>query len=88
MALSVEAAELVEHFQWLNEKQSENLNSDQLHAVGEEAADVFLYLLHLCNRLNIDLLEAAQQKMYKNALKYPIDQVKGIAKFNFARPTI
>jgi len=71
-ALSVEAAELLEHFQWLTEEQSRNLAADQRAEVGAEAADVLLYLLQLCDQLGIDLLEAARLKMLVNAKKYPV----------------
>ena len=71
MALSVEVAELVEHFQWMTEENSRTVNGDTLDAVKEEVADVLLYLLQICNQLNIDPIEAAQQKLVKNAVKYP-----------------
>ncbi len=70
-ALSVEAAELLEHFQWLTEDQSRNLPDPQKAEVAAEAADVLLYLLQLCDKLNIDLLEAARLKMLVNGQKYP-----------------
>lgn len=71
MALSVEVAELMEHFQWMTEDESRTLHSDKLKAVKEEVADVLLYLLQICNQLNIDPIEAAQHKLVKNAVKYP-----------------
>lgn len=71
-ALSVEAAELLEHFQWLTEAQSQSLTADKKQEVAAEAADVFLYLLQLCDKLDIDLLAAAQAKMLVNAQKYPV----------------
>lgn len=71
MALSVEVAELMEHFQWMTEENSRTVNGDTLDAVKEEVADVLLYLLQICNQLNIDPIEAAQQKLVKNAVKYP-----------------
>jgi NTP pyrophosphatase (non-canonical NTP hydrolase) len=70
-ALSVEAAELLEHFQWLTEAQSRSLPQDKRAEVGAEMADVFLYLLQLADKLGIDLVEAARSKMVLNALKYP-----------------
>ena len=70
-ALSVEAAELLEHFQWLTEDQSRNLPKSEKDAVAAEAADVLLYLLQLCDKLNVDLLEAARLKMLINGKKYP-----------------
>jgi NTP pyrophosphatase (non-canonical NTP hydrolase) len=70
-ALSVEAAELLEHFQWLTEDQSRNLSAPHKAEVAAEAADVLLYLLQLCDQLGIDLLEAARLKMLVNGQKYP-----------------
>ena len=80
MALSVEASELVECFQWLTEEQSQNLSPEQLSAVKDEMADVQIYLLRLATKLNVNMVEAVNQKIKKNALKYPIDKVKGSAK--------
>ncbi|MDQ0013696.1 NTP pyrophosphatase (non-canonical NTP hydrolase) [Variovorax boronicumulans] len=71
-ALSVEAAELLEHFQWLTEAQSRSLDSAKRDEVGAEMADVFLYLLQLADKLGIDLIDAARQKMVVNAQKYPV----------------
>ena len=79
-ALSVEAAELLEHFQWLTEAQSRQLSIDQRAAVAAEAADVLLYLLQLCDQTGIDLLDAARQKMVVNAKKYPVDRSRGNSK--------
>ena len=80
MALMVEAAELMEHFQWLTEAQSAGLSAENKQAVGEELADILLYLVRLSDRLGIDLREAALRKLEKNALKYPAEQVRGSAK--------
>ncbi len=77
MALSVEVAELVEHFQWLTQQQSMQLSQDQKQAVSEELADVLIYLVRLADKLNIDLLVEAENKIALNAKKYPIDQSKG-----------
>lgn len=71
MALSVEVAELLEHFQWLTEDESRKLPNDTLDAVKDEVADVLLYLLQICNQLEIDPIAAAQKKLIKNAVKYP-----------------
>ncbi len=73
-ALIVEAGELLEHFQWLTEAQSRELNADQREAVALEMADVLLYLVQLATSLNVDLLDVAQRKMAMNALKYPPGQ--------------
>lgn len=77
MALTGEVGELVEHFQWLSQSESGNLNHQQLAEVIDEMADVFIYLVRLADRLNIDLINAAQNKIQKNAIKYPIDKSKG-----------
>ena len=79
-ALSVEASELLEHFQWLTEAQSQSLTPDKTAEVAAEAADVFLYLLQLCDKLGIDLISAAQAKMLVNAEKYPVSLAHGSSK--------
>ncbi|MDD3618533.1 MAG: nucleotide pyrophosphohydrolase [Desulfobulbaceae bacterium] len=71
MALNVEAAELMEHFQWLTEEESYLRSPASREAVSEELADVLIYLVRLADRLDIDLLAAAQSKIGKNARKYP-----------------
>lgn len=76
-ALAVEAAELLEHFQWLTEEQSRQLAPEQLAAVRQEAADVLLYLLQLADKLGIDLAAAARDKIAINARKYPASLVRG-----------
>jgi NTP pyrophosphatase (non-canonical NTP hydrolase) len=78
-ALSVEASELLEHFQWLTDAQSQSLAADKKQEVAAEAADVFLYLLQLCDKLGIDLVAAAQAKMLVNAQKYPAALARGTA---------
>jgi len=80
MALIVEAAELVEYFQWLTEQQSLNLPVDKHQAIEEEIADIFIYLIRISDKLDIDLIQAANKKLEKNKLKYPADQVKGNSK--------
>lgn len=80
MALIVEAAELVEHFQWLTETQSRALEPEQREQVAQELADVFIYLVRLADRLDIDLLDAAERKIALNARKYPADKVRGSAR--------
>ena len=79
-ALTVEAAELLEHFQWLTEEQSRNLAEDKRIAVGHELADVFLYLLQIADKLQIDLVAAAERKLQVNAAKYPAAQARGTSK--------
>jgi dCTP diphosphatase len=77
MALIAEAAELVEHFQWLSEDDSFNLTEEKLGEVGEELADIFLYLARLSDRLGIDLETALSKKIEQNRLKYPAEKVRG-----------
>lgn len=79
MALSVEAAELVEIFQWLTEAESEALTAAQHAAARDEIADVFVYLLRIADRLDVDLLAAVEDKMRRNAEKYPAERVRGRA---------
>ena len=79
MALSVEAAELVEIFQWLTETQSAALDARTRAAVAEEIADVQIYLARLADRLDIDIPQAVDDKLALNARKYPADQVRGSA---------
>lgn len=80
-ALSVEASELLEIFQWLTEEQSRCLaaNKKEMAHVEEEMADVLLYLLRLADVLGVNLEKAAQEKMKKNAQKYPVAAAKGNA---------
>ncbi|MHB1676828.1 MAG: nucleotide pyrophosphohydrolase [Sulfuriferula sp.] len=80
MALIVEAAELVEHFQWLTEQQSQTLTPDKLAQVGEELADIQIYLISIADKLNVDLLAAVDKKIVANAEKYPVDKARGSAK--------
>ena len=80
MALIAEAAELVEHFQWLTEEQSASLSDDKLAEVREELADILIYLVRIADKLNTDLFQAAVRKIEKNEEKYPVDKAKGSAK--------
>jgi dCTP diphosphatase len=77
MALSVEASELVELFQWLTEEESSALDAGRKVRVAEELADVLWFLVRLADRLDIDLLEAAEAKLAQNSTKYPADRVRG-----------
>lgn len=77
ISLSLEAAEVLEHFQWITEEQSRQLDFDKRQAVANEIADVLLYLLQLSDKLGIDPLQAAKDKLAINAAKYPIDKAKG-----------
>ncbi|GAB3099634.1 nucleotide pyrophosphohydrolase [Pseudomaricurvus hydrocarbonicus] len=80
MALSVEASELVECFQWLTEEQSNSLSADQLAAVADEIADVQMYLVRLADKVGVDIVSAVDQKIVKNEKKYPVEKVKGSSK--------
>ena len=79
MSLAIEAAELMEHFQWLTAEESRALAGDpaRLAAVAEELADVVCYALALANSLEIDVTAAVEAKMLKNAQKYPADEFRG-----------
>lgn len=77
MAMIVEAAELVEHFQWLTEHQSREIPAEKRDQVAQEIADTFIYLLRMADVLDIDLISAAHAKMDINAQKYPADKVRG-----------
>ena len=79
MALSVETAELVEHFQWLTQAESNRLDPAKLAEIKEEIADVMIYLTRLADRLGIDPLEAAEEKMRLNEKKYPVEKARGNA---------
>ena len=79
MALSVEAAELVEHFQWLTAEQSDSLPADVRAAVGEELADILIYTIMVAQRLGLDLEVAARDKMVQNRRKYPVEKARGLA---------
>jgi dCTP diphosphatase len=76
-ALAVEAAELLEPFQWLTEDQSRNLPPEKAAAVRKEMADVLIYLVRLADKLDVDLLKAASDKIAENATKYPVEKAKG-----------
>jgi NTP pyrophosphatase (non-canonical NTP hydrolase) len=80
MALSIEASELMEHFQWLTEEQSKQLAPEKLAQVQDELADVLVYLVRLADKLDVDLLAAAAAKIEKNEAKYPAAQVRGSMK--------
>ena len=77
MALSVEVAELVEHFQWLTQEESRNLPEDKLDQVRDEIGDILIYLANLSEKLGIDPVQAAHDKIEKNQLKYSAAIVRG-----------
>lgn len=79
MALAIEAAELMEHFQWISVGESRQIapGSEKMVQVGEELADVLCYTLAMANELGIDLAAAMADKMVKNARKYPANEYRG-----------
>ena len=80
MALIAEAAELVEHFQWLSESQSRQLSADKQQAVALELADILIYLIRIADKLDVDLIAAAREKISHNERRYPVDRVRGDAR--------
>jgi dCTP diphosphatase len=76
-ALTVEAGELLEHFQWLTEEQSKSLSDEQKAKVKDEIADVLIYLVRLADKLDVDLIVAVREKIARNAQKYPIEKARG-----------
>lgn len=80
MALSVEAAELMEIFQWASDENLDKLVSEKYEPISEEIADVFLYLLLIANEANVDLETAVLKKMDKNKEKYPVEKAKSSSK--------
>ncbi len=83
LSLTLEAAEVLEHFQWKKQEEVEAYLASHREEFGEEVADVFIYLIQLADKAGIDLLKAANDKMSKNAKKYPVGKSKGKAtKYN------
>jgi len=80
MALTVEAGELMEHFQWLTQEQSNNLCAEKLEEVEQEMADILIYLVRIAAKLEVDLFAAADHKMTINEEKYPASLVRGSAR--------
>jgi len=80
MALAVEAAELMEHFQWLTEQQSAELPPPAQALVAAELADIFIYTVRLADRLGVDLEPAVEAKILVNAVRYPVEKSRGNAK--------
>ncbi len=79
MALIVEAAELVEQFQWLTPEQSERAEAERVERIEDELADILIYLVRLSDRMGVDLPAAVARKMDHNRRKYPADMVRGKA---------
>ena len=80
MALIAECAELVEHFQWLSTEQSAALTPEKMAAVRLELADILIYLVRIADKLNIDLIAAAADKIAINEERYPAEKVRGDAR--------
>jgi dCTP diphosphatase len=78
ISISIEAAELLEHFQWV--KESEILTFEEKHEVAKELADIFNYVIMLAEDLGIDIVESSKEKIEENGKKYPIEKAKGSAK--------
>ncbi|MCX5811873.1 MAG: nucleotide pyrophosphohydrolase [Proteobacteria bacterium] len=78
ISISIEAAELLEHFQW--RKENEELTFKKKHEIAEELSDIFNYLVMLANDLGIDIIESAKKKIEKNGKKYPVEKAKGSMK--------
>ncbi len=86
MSIAIEAAELMEHFQWLTVEQSKSLEVDALQDISEELADIVIYSLSMSNFLELDLADTILKKMEKNIRKYPKEQVRGKAhKYTYYR---
>jgi len=77
MSIAIEAAELMEHFQWEDIKSAEGLPEDLSLKVQQELADIVIYALDFCNSFGLDLSEAIEAKLRHNAEKYPVEQAKG-----------
>lgn len=81
MAISVEASELMEHFQWMEAEESRSIkDQSKLNEIEDEIADVLIFSLNFCNQMDIDPTEAIENKLDKNREKYPVDQAKGKSK--------
>jgi len=80
MALIAECAELVEHFQWMSEAESLSLAPERRDAVRLELADILIFLVRCADRLGVDLIEAANDKIAINQARYPADRVRGSAR--------
>lgn len=87
MSLAIEAAELMEHFQWISPEESRQLDGDAKAEAGEELADVLCYALAIANELDLDLTTTLLRKMKKNRIKYPVEQFRGRFGENDPNPT-
>ena len=77
MALIVEAAELVEHFQWVTEEQSKDLTVEKLEEVAMEIADIQIYLLRMADAVGVNIEKSVSKKMEKNRIRYSVEVAKG-----------
>lgn len=84
MALNVEASELLEIFQWLTSEQAANLDKDKHEHAKQEIADIAVYLIRMCIKLDINLEEAIIEKMKLNEIKYPLEDKNG-NKINYGK---
>jgi len=80
MALSGECGELLEHFQWLSEQQSQHIDDEKKRQVAHEMADILIYLLRLAERLDIDVIASVYEKMAINEARFPVEKVRGDAR--------
>ena len=80
ISIAIEAGELLEEFQWKDKEGVENKVTQEKRKVEDEMADIYIYLLEMSDVLGIDLIEAANRKMEKNAAKYPVEKAKGNSK--------
>jgi len=80
LSLVLEAAEVLEHFQWKNENEMKDYIQSHKEAIGEELADVLYWVLLMSHDLGIDITEALEKKLEKNDKKYPIDKARGVSK--------
>lgn len=79
-SVAIEAAELIEVFQWIDNEKSEEYAKENIKKVEKEVADIAIYLTYLCNDLDIDIDEVVEDKLKENNLKYPEDKAKGNSK--------
>jgi dCTP diphosphatase len=80
ISISLEASELLEIFQWMNQDDSYNLSREELNKVKDEIGDIFIYMLNIANKLNLDIIQCAYDKIEKNREKYPTHLSKGSSK--------
>jgi len=79
-SIAIEAAELLEHFQWKTSEESQQIAADKREEIAEEIADVAIYLIEFADNLDIDLVEAIHRKIARNREKYPVEKARGSAK--------